>query len=174
MDHSDVALRSVVRALSDVVDPAVSPDAALAKEQLRLSIEYLKFAITRIELLHERAVFELRHQLRMAQAVRRAVDGSSATAVLDGPIARGESLATVTSPPIDDLRRASAALAAGVSAVIRELETSDRHIRPHLIRLVATASRERVVFERSWYAPLGIDPDPEEVPDLAGLLASMR
>jgi hypothetical protein len=174
VDHSDVALRSVVRALSDVVEPAVSPDAALAREQLRLSIEYLKFAITRIELLHERAVFELRHQLRLAQAVRRAVDGSAATSSLDGPIAGGESLVCVTSPPIDELRRASAALAAGVSAVLRDLGTSDLKLRRELIRLVATASRERVVFERSWYAPLGIDPDPEEVPDLAGLLDSMR
>jgi hypothetical protein len=173
VDHTDVALKSVVRALSDVVAPAVNPEAALAREQLRLATEYLKFAITRVDHLHERAAFELRHQLKMAKAVRAVVAGLPVAAVLDGPVVQGESLLSAGSPRIDDLRQASTALAAGVSTVIRELETSDGQLRSDLIRTVATASRERIVFERSWYAPLGIDPDPDEVPELPVLLASL-
>jgi hypothetical protein len=193
VDHTDVALKSVVRALRDVVAPAVDPDAALAREQLRLAIDYLNFAITRVDYLYERAVFELRQHVDMAKTVRKLlagsavagsaaagsaaagsrVAGSAAADVLDGPLVRGENLVAATTPRIDDLRQASAALATGITAVIRELETSDKQLRSEIIRTVAVASKDRVAFERSWYAPLGIDPDRAEVPELRVLLDSM-
>jgi hypothetical protein len=188
VDHTDVALKSVVRALRDVVAPAVDPDAALAREQLRLAIDYLNFAITRVDYLYERAVFELRQHVDMAKTVRKLlagsaaagsaaagsrVAGSAAADVLDGPLVRGENLIAATTPRIDDLRQASAALATGITAVIRELETSDKQLRSEIIRTVAVASKDRVAFERSWYAPLGIDPDRAEVPELRVLLDSM-
>jgi hypothetical protein len=174
VDHTDVALKSVVRALSDVVAPAIDPNAALAKEQLRLAVEYLNFAITRVDHLYERAAFELRQHLEMAKAVRQVVAGLPVAAVLDSPVVHGENLVSVTSLRIDDLRQASTALAAGITTVIRELEASDKQLRSDLGRTVAVATKDRIAFERSWYAPLGIDPNLDEVPELQVLLDSLR
>jgi hypothetical protein len=174
VDHTDVALKSVVRALSDVVAPAIDPNAALAKEQLRLAVEYLNFAITRVDHLYERAAFELRQHLEMAKAVRQVVAGLPVAAVLDSPVVHGENLVSVTSLRIDDLRQASTALAAGITTVIRELEASDKQLRSDLGRTVAVATKDRIAFERSWYAPLGIDPNRDEVPELQVLLDSLR
>ena len=109
---------------------------------------------------------ELRHGIRVA--------GLPVAAVLDSPVAHGENLVSVTSPRIDDLRQASTALAAGITTVIRELEPSDKQLRSDLRRTVAVATKDRIAFERSWYAPLGIDPNRDEVPELQVLLDSLR
>jgi hypothetical protein len=177
VDRTDVTLQAVIRALTDVVAPAVDPEDALAREQLRLSIDHLRFLALRVDRLYERAVFELRHHLHLAEAVTAALRGQpDRTKLLDGEIADATGVLASAGAAPATLRAASAAVAAAISAVVRELDdaapedASAAAARPAVVRAVVAGSAERVAFERSWYAPLGIDPDHDELPALDQLL----
>ena len=92
MDHTDAALRAVVKTLRDVVAPALDPADPLAHEQLRLAVDYLEFLRGRFEWLHGRERFDLTHHLDMARAMCRIggpVSARVATA-LAASIDRGE------------------------------------------------------------------------------------
>jgi hypothetical protein len=174
VDNTDVGLNAVIRSLSDVITPAVNPDSALAREQLRLSIEYLRFAVSRIDFLYARAEFEARHHLRLATAVCSAVEDQPArTAELARRASQaGQALSAADTMPIAELRQLSAELSEATASLVRGLDTASDALRRSVIRVVANASSERVAFERSWYAPLGLDPDGEDVPDLRQLVES--
>jgi hypothetical protein len=177
VDRTDVTLQAVIRALTDVVTPAVDPKDALAREQLRLSIDHLRFLALRVDRLYERALVELRHHLHLAEAVITALPTQSdRTEHLDREVAEAtEVLASAGATPAT-LRAATAAAAAAISGIVRELDdaapedASAAAVRPAVVRAIVAGSAERVAFERSWYAPLGIDPDHDELPTLDQLL----
>ncbi|MCL4183038.1 MAG: hypothetical protein KJ011_06280 [Burkholderiaceae bacterium] len=173
MDHTAVGLRAAIRALSDVVAPALDPGHAQARDQLRLSIEYLEFVLQRLDLLHERTAFELRQHLAMAQDVHAAIEG------LD--LACGTELAAAIervqrapqhASPLQTLKAATADLAGAVSSVVREAPAFDEAVRQRIERRVLRASQARIAFERSWYLPQGLDPDPHEVRPLPEVLGA--
>ena len=173
MDSTDIDLAAVIRALTDVVTPAVDPDAAQAREQLRLSIDHLRFIALRIDHLHDRALFELKDHLQLAEAVLTALDRDSRRcAALTAAVTAGASVLPTVASTLIELRTASSALAAEISEVIRGLDDAGPDMRRAAIEAVVAGSVERVAFERSWYAPLGIDPDRDDLPSLQQVLDS--
>ena len=48
-DVTDNGLRAAVKALTDVVAPSIDPSDPLAKEQLRLVVDYLQFVRSRLD-----------------------------------------------------------------------------------------------------------------------------
>ncbi|WP_137919908.1 hypothetical protein [Hydrogenophaga sp. 2FB] len=158
MDHTDVGLRSAIRALNDVVAPVVGKEHAQAHDQLRLTTDYLAFVIERLPHLHQRDRFELSHYLAMARDVHAALPVSSAPA-LAAAMDAAQQMLERAGPSTAAVRQATADLSAAVSAVQREVE-----------RAVLHASEQRIAFERAWYLPLGLDPDPHDVQPLAVFL----
>ncbi|NDK91451.1 hypothetical protein GYA93_17985 [Gordonia desulfuricans] len=49
IDHSENALRAVIKSLRDVVAPAVDPGDPMAQEQLALSLGTLEFLHSRLD-----------------------------------------------------------------------------------------------------------------------------
>ena len=77
-DYTDNALLASIKALNEVVLPAVDPSDPLAGEQLRLVAGFLKFLGARLPYVHDRNRFELEHYL--ALGVRLAADARLASA----------------------------------------------------------------------------------------------
>jgi hypothetical protein len=173
MDHTAVGLAAAIRALRDVVAPAVDPAEAQAQDQLRLTIDYLRFLQERVDHLHDRERFELRHHLDMARALRQLVDPSRSPAAgaLEDVVAAGARALALPGASTLALRNATAALAAAASRLVRDAARLDAASARELERCVLRHSRERIEFERSWYLPLALDPDPHHVKPLeaAGL-----
>lgn len=165
MDHTDVALRSVVRALADVVAPAIDPDNSRAKEQLRLSIDYIEFVLGRLDFMYRRELLELHHYLGMARAVHGIVGppGLCRDAALEAAIERGGQTLAEHGAPVRRMKDATAALAAAIAAVVRAAPGLEAAVRSSIEQTVVRMGRERIEFERSWYLPLGFDPDPGDV-----------
>jgi hypothetical protein len=172
-DHTENSLRAVVKALTDVVGPAVDKSDPLANEQLRLVVDYIEFVRNRLDFYHGRERFELRHHLAMAAAL----DGlrtpcSAATAgALSSAIAAGRHAYALAASPTPALKAATARLAAAIGALVREAQGFDGAVRRQVELQVLEATEERVRFERSWYQPLGFDPSPGENLPLAAVLA---
>jgi hypothetical protein len=173
MDHTDVGLRAAIRALSDVVAPVVSAEQAQACDQLRLTIDYLGFVVERLPHLHLRERYELSHHLAMAQAVQAALQGADA-ALLSAAIDAGQQMLNLAGPTTDDVRRATATLSAVIAAVTRDAAAMEEPVRREVERSVLRLSEERIAFERAWYYPLGLDPDPNDVQPLAHFLPASR
>ncbi|MCW2737948.1 hypothetical protein [Nocardioides sp.] len=171
-DHTDNQFKAAIAALREVVAPAVNPHDPAAREQLQLVIDQLEFVRQRVGLLDSRHRLELVQQLdmveRLAHAAKDVRDPSAAEisdtvtdarAVLADPIAKHEDLA---------------AQQEGLARLVpRILEHAPDEHRQALDRLVVQLSGSRVTFERSWYAPLGFDPDPESLPSVDSLLAEV-
>lgn len=168
MDSIENDLRGVVKALDDVVLPALDPADPLAGEQLRLAINYLDFLRTRLDFAALRRRFELRDNLAMAVALR-AVGGTPVEAVgeaLDAAVADGEHMLAT---PMDDAqaaREAAARLAAAIRIVVREASYADNEARDRIEQTVIGNFGDRIMFERAWYLPVGGDRRTSDVPSL--------
>ncbi|QHE88120.1 hypothetical protein [Hydrogenophaga sp. BPS33] len=169
MDHTDVGLQAAIRALNDVVEPVVGKEHAQARDQLRLTTDYLAFVIERLPHLHQRDRFELSHHLAMAREVHAALPASSAPE-LAAAMEAAQQMLERAGPSTADVRQATAALSAAVSAVVRGSASLVAAAQRDIERAVLHASEHRIAFERAWYLPLGLDPDPHDVQPLATFL----
>lgn len=172
MDTSENDLRGVVKALSDVVAPALDPADPLAGEQLRLAIGYLDFMRTRLDFLAMRLRFELRHNLDQAKALAELKSGYAPelAEALDAAIDEGE---RVLDSPLDDAeeaRRITAKLAAAARIVVRESAASPGGHRGAVERVIVGHAEERIMFERAWFLPVGGERLADDVPPLASLV----
>lgn len=174
MDHTDVGLRAAIRALSDVVAPVVGAEHAQARDQLRLTTDYLAFAVERLPVLHQRDRFELSHHLAMARAVQALLQGGAGATPLGVAMDVGQQVLALADATTAEIRQATAGVSAAVSAIVRESAGMPAPVQREIERTVLRVSRERIAFERAWYLPLGLDPDPHDVLPLTEWLPAMR
>lgn len=160
----DLQLQTVIRALSEVVAPAVSPQNQPAIEQLHLSIATLKLLKERVPLEHARARVELTQAIALAEAMQ-AADGTRAmdAAVADSRQALADPAAGATQ--LDERRRALLALAEAAVAA------AEPAARDKIARAVVAASRAQLDLARAWCLPAGFETSPGSIPPLDALLA---
>jgi hypothetical protein len=173
MDHTENTLRTLSKALTDVIAPALDKKDPLAHEQLRLVVDYIEFVRSRLDDMYGRERFELRHHLALASSLAeiRAPCTVATADVLNDAIGAGRTASDTVGVPTAALRGATARLAAAISTIVREAATMDPTVREKIERRVLEATDERIVFERAWYLPLGFDPAASEVPLLSAVLA---
>ena len=173
-DVTENGLRAAVKALTDVVAPALSATDPLAHEQLKLVVDYLQFVRSRLDFLYQRDRFELDQHLSMARALE-SIDApwpAAAAQALEAAIQTGTAALMAAGTSAIALKAASAALAAEVRARVREAASFDAELRAPIERAIVHASEQRIAFERAWYLPLGLDPVPGEVAPLASFFAA--
>jgi hypothetical protein len=163
-DHTRNALRAAVRAMNDVVIPAIDPRDPLAVEQAKIVARLLDLVEQRIDLSHERARFEASHYLDVAMAIRddTAVYSPMLAAVIDdetaavGAILADPSASTVT------VRDAATMLAELVSASVRAGRNAPAGRRTE--HAVLSAAGELLTAQRAWFLPQGWESDPSIIP----------
>jgi len=172
MDHSHVGLQSVIKSLSDVVAPAVDSQDSLAKEQLRLCIDYISFIQERLEFLGERALFELSHSLEMAKSINALLKPATPQnhSSLTDAISSAESHLPKSTYSIKEMNNETARLGTEISKVLGLSQDFEPSLRTEIEKTVLHLSKDRAQFERSWYVPLGLDPDAKNVTPLHDLI----
>ena len=175
-DYTDGALQASIKALEQVVLPALDPADPLAGEQLRLVAGFLGFLRQRLGSWHARRAFELDHYLdlgRDAQADARLLSEDVA-ARLRSAIEHGERVRAQNLPAEGDQRAATAELAACISALVRLTAGADAALRARLQRKVMQGSRRWVEMQRAWFAPQGFEMRASELPPLDRILNANR
>jgi len=162
MDHSDTTLRAAIKALDEVVAPAVDPADPLAGQQLRLVIEALRFLRDRLDYLHDRYRFEVRHHLALARSIADDAADCSPTAAraLRDAIETGATVLERADARDPELRGASAALAAAIRMIVRDAAGAKDEARRRLEQRIVAGTRGQIVADRAWHWPQGFDPDP--------------
>jgi len=161
----DVQLQAVLKALRDVVTPAIDPSNPLAREQLHLSITTLDMVRSRIPLVHACARRELSNALAMAHEVRDAgaeelrncEDIVKARAALLDPVADACQL--------DAVRIALLGVVADIVA-----SRADDHSRLAIERAIIRHTRSQTNLARAWCEPAGFEINQGALDDLNNLL----
>ncbi len=162
----DLQLRVVIKALQDVVVPAVDPANQLAVEQIRLSLATLEMVRSRVPLVDKCARKELANAVEMAAALCDAGRGNEADD-LRRLIGEAQQALGVVDPSRSDLVRIRTALLGAVSTMIDDADASDVG---QLSRIGLAKAKAQVELQRSWCTPSGFEPDPSAIPAIEDLL----
>ncbi len=171
-----IQLQSVIKALSDVVLPAIDPDNKLAIEQGKLSIGLLALLSQQLPVQFQFDCDELQRLIATScELVTQAQGGAgtqSAVATLTAAtLAAGRALDAAGSAPAD-IEAQVRALRVATGALITEVHRDgDVACRPLVQQTVLAMSKEQLLRDRSMLLMQGWEPDPKAVPPLAELLA---
>lgn len=173
-DHTDNALRAAIKALDDVVAPALDASNPLAGEQLALVSRFLGFLRARLHYQEQRERFELRHYLALARALRphAACGPAHLASLFDEAIELGATLSDRACVPAKERPAAIDRLTAVVSVLVRSSADAEPSLRVRIERAVVLASRSLFDAQRAWYLPIGFEPDLKLVPPIETALAA--
>ena len=175
-DHTLNALQAAVRAMEEVVLPAVDPTHPLAGEQARLVTRYLSLFAQRMPLLGERNRFELLHYAALARTLQADADSLSPAiaAALRQAGADSDVLLLDPAATVQAVQAAAEHLAGVISALVRTAPAAPAAQRQRIETEVLVASGRLLQMQRAWFLPQGWEPDPGAVPTLAAVLADCR
>lgn len=167
----DIALRlsATLKALEDVITPAISQEADLAREQLELVKRSIALVIDQLP-------FEYAYLAQDANADRALArelasffpPGHAMQAELLDAVRDSENTLPLATRDARDLARCwrslKSVLEEAVSALAKDMGTSGSSA---LTEVILRYSETRNVRERAWIAATGFDPDPESLPGIA-------
>lgn len=164
MDYTRNSLRATIKAIDDVVTPAVdSTEQAQAMEQIRLAADFLRFVERRIHLIGDRE----RHQLRGCADLARKLELEAERLDSLKPLrtARQRAEHVISDPHSDSpvCRRATAELESAIRLVVRESADNASEQRRAVETAVLAATSKQIEADRAWLLPLQFDADPESV-----------
>ena len=159
---AELQLDVALKALREVVLPAVDPANGVAIEQLHLAMMTIGLVRERLPLRHRRARQELRNALDMAERLAALGAGGEAVASL-ADAARG----LLADPAADEaaLSTVRCALLAALEAVVA---ASGGDVA--IARAVVAASKAQTDLARAWCLPAGFEVGAEDLPALDTLL----
>lgn len=171
-DHTMDMLRSAIRAMNEVVLPAVDRQHPLALEQATLVTRILQLLEQRLAHWPARLRWDLVRQIDLARALEndaRSVSPTLADALRD---AAGRGVALLADdeaqPPA---WQAGARELGGLAALVVEAaQGADEACRRRVESTVVAAAAPALALQRAWFLPQGWEPDPTAVPSLEAAL----
>ena len=171
--RSDIQLRSIIKALSDVVRPAIDPANGPAAEQLHIAIGLLTLMEERLPLQFAFDCDELQRLGSFATDLRALAHEQTGDAIgeVNGAAAAGaDVLARAKADPAEVLaavRRLRSACSEATTALRQITGVNQDALRD----CVLAYSREQLLRDRSWLKSQGWESDPDAVPDIKTLIA---
>ena len=172
----DVQIQSILKAMADVVLPAVDPNNKLAQEQARLCMGLLGVMARQLPLQYRFDCDELaRLSAYAAELQRMARGGEQTTAALaalgkqageaDALLERARVSPQAVLDAVRGLREATGSL---IPSVYRD---GDAAAQDRVQRATRAMSKEQLLRDRSWVLAQGWEADPKAVPPIEELLA---
>ncbi len=148
---TDERLASVVRALTDVVLPALPVEAGLAQEQVQLCIGQLQILRAQLDSILAFEAEELADAVALGdELVGLADHGELRAALLAGRAARAPA----------DVRAARKAVHAAIAELVAATADRPPSERGAIHDAIMRAEKRRVIKDRRWFAPFGFDIAP--------------
>ena len=160
----DLQLKVVIKALRDVVTPAIDPAQTGAAEQLGLSIATLMMVRECLPYLATREWVDLASAITLGRRVTEAV----ASPTLADEIVEGQRLLGTPCPMAFALTRARQRILSTVSEVIGQ---ADEDTSITLMRMVVIESKRSTDVSRAWSKAAGFEPEPDQVHEFKEILA---
>ena len=170
-----IQIQSVIKALSDVVLPAIDPNNKLAIEQGKLSIGLLALLAQQLPVQFQFDCDELGRLITTArELVSQAAGGTSTqaarSALHDATRAADKVLEAAKASPAD-IEAEVRAMRVATGALITELHRDgDAASQQQVRKTVLAMSKEQLLRDRSMLLMQGWEPDPKAIPPLSELL----
>ncbi len=168
-------IQSMIKALSDVVLPAVDPANKLAQEQTRLVLGTLALMAQQLPLRFQFSCDELSRLLKLAGVLRQVAHGGPKTSACVETMALATAAASraleqAQSGP-DAVGQAVREMRATTSQLVRSIYIDgDAAALKQVEAAVLAMSGEQLLRDRSWVLMQGWEPDPEALPKIRDLL----
>jgi hypothetical protein len=148
----DDRLASVIRALGEIVLPALPASASLAREQTQLVIGHLAILRAQLDRTPEFEREEAADVRALAEQLANAEGGAATSAARDA--LRDSIAASLQAAP----REAAAELRARIDALVRaSAQDGSAHSRAAALRAVHVHEVKRARTDRAWFAAMGFD-----------------
>lgn len=170
-----LALQSVIKAMTDVVLPAVDPHNKLAQEQSRLVIGVLGLLATRLPLLYRYECDELSRFLVLADTLHSQTVGISDTQQallnLTAVAAAGKDVLERARAEPAELEAANFELREKIGALVSVVYGKANATQRQAIGATVTAhASQQLLRERAWHVSQGWESDPTALPAIESLL----
>lgn len=152
----DDRLASIVRALSDIILPALPADAGLARDLSALSIAHLQILRAQLDAAPAFELEELADARALAMALLEKGEGGGKTQAALASLRE-----SVHRDNPDQLpRQARAAINTAIDSVIRSASIDASAVfRSEMAKIVISMQAARVLKDRKWFVPMGFDTD---------------
>ena len=164
-NHADNDFRAAAKALLDVVAPAIDAHNPLARQQLKLVVDWLDFYRSRLPYNQDRERLEIAVQLDTARSIASAAPEAAVTALRAAIDAAATVHAGLGPRPVE-VRAVTARLEDEISAVVRLSPGFAEPARQNIERVVVRDAKVLLDAQRAWFLPQGIEPDPDAIPPL--------
>lgn len=176
----ELQIKSILKAMTDVVLPALDPNNPLAQEQARLCMGMLSLMAVQLPLQYRYDCDELRRLIELSRHVQ-GLDGMSdlapkALADMDSLAGLAEDVLSRARAEPDEVLQAVRSLRAVAGQVVQEAFANDEagERSGALQSAVMRTSQEQLLRERSWVLTQGWEADPKGVPAIDTLIAPLR
>jgi len=160
----ELRIQNLIKALSQVVLPAIDPGNALAREQAQLVIGHLQLIAVQWDKALPFEAQSLAALRELGQRLASAAEGGSATVQAAAQLR--EALA---------VREDGAALGSAIDSLIRAASADGAAgFRAQLDQAVLEHGALQAWRERVWFAGNGLDPDPSALPSIDEMLGGAR
>lgn len=164
----EIQIQSMIKAMIDVVLPAVEQENKLAQEQARLIIGTLQLVAKRLPIAYRYDRDELDRYVQLARELLAKVGGTvagPAVAELEKLAARGSDVLDRARAEPAELESAAFELRGSVSELIRQTRaTGNPEVRAAVWQLVLAASKTELDRERALVVEMGFETDPANMP----------
>ena len=155
-------IQTMIKAMTDVVVPAVDPNNQLACEQAQIVLGMLNLMAARLPWQFQYDLDELDRALRLSAEILENGSGGSSTQsalrALEQSTRDAHSIADAAKASPEKLEHAILALRTHTSEVVHAIWIDgDADCRETIGRAVLNVSKEQINRERSWFAPQGWD-----------------
>ncbi len=170
-------LQTAIKAMTDVVLPAVDRGNTMAQEQARLVIGMLHLALTRMPLAYRFERDELSRLLALADTLqsRAAEHGKEALRDLSSSAEIGKNVLSRAGAEPSELEVAVFRLREEIGKVVTALCAE---LPPAKLRSISDAvtdhAHEQLLRERSWVIAQGWEADPKAIPPIEALIGDKR
>ena len=160
----DLLLGAALRAMKDVVAPAIPPEQGVAAEQARLVIGVLSLMQQRVSFEGQRSLKELEIAVALAEEV---------VSVLSNPSALKSELEAARQG-LDDLmndKERDAVRKSLLACVASSIDSEDNsEAKDSLLRVVLKVSSKQTALARAWAMPSGFEPASSDADPLIALI----
>ena len=167
-------IQSMMRAMREVVIPAIPPDRRLALDQANIIVGNLRIMAEQHDRLVEYELAERRDYTALLRDLLAAASGivpADLAAQSEALLSRAVPLASVGLPTQNDLAALVRDVKAAADATLQSaLDHGAPDVRATISTLVLAQAERQVLRERRWTMAAGFELDPASLPSLDALL----
>ena len=170
----EIQIQAMIKAMVDVVLPAVDPEQKMAQEQARLVIGTLGLIASRLPVAYRFDRDQLDRYVSLSRelvALDQADGGGQTVSKLESLAERGADVLQRARAEPAELESTVFDLRAEVSSLLQSLHKSSSPEKWNKVnRLILEASRMEIDRERALVVAMGFEPKPGSIPPIESLL----